>query len=48
MLNRHFSSGMKRVGRELAVMVLALALASVPFTVAQIQIAAQLESTSLS
>jgi hypothetical protein len=48
MLNRSFSFGMKRVCRELTLMLVALALASVPFAAAQMQILAQLASTSLS
>jgi hypothetical protein len=47
MLNHPFSFGMKRVCRELTLLLLALALASVPFMAAQIQITAQLAATSL-
>jgi len=47
MLNHPFSFGMKRVCRELTLMLVALALASVPFAAAQMQIIAQLASTSL-
>lgn len=39
---------LNRFCRELALIFLTLALASVPFTAAQVQIAAQLASASLS
>ena len=48
MLNRLSSIQVKHVCGQLVLMVIALALASVPFTAAQIQIAAQLAATSLS
>ena len=48
MLNRLSSIKAKHVCGQLVLMVIALALASVPFTAAQIQIAAQIASTSLS
>ena len=48
-MSKHlFSIKMNRVCRELALMLLTLALASVPFTAAQIQITAQLASMTLS
>ena len=48
MLNRPFSIKAKHVCGQLVLMVIALALASVPFTAAQVQIAAQLAAASLS
>ena len=48
MLNRLFSIKVKQVCGQAMMMVIALALASVPFAAAQMQIAAQLASTALS
>jgi hypothetical protein len=48
MLNRLVSIKEKHVCGQVVLMVVALALASVPFTAAQIQIAAQLAAISLS
>ena len=47
MLNRLASIKVKHVCGQLMLMVIALALASVPFTAAQLQIAAQLAAASL-
>ena len=47
MLNHLFSIKAKHVCGQLVLMVIALALASVPFAAAQMQIVAQLASTAL-
>lgn len=46
-MKRSLSFAITRIGRELALILLTLILASLPFTVAQIQITAQLASASL-